>query len=74
MASCTSPPPSMRTLPASRLTSSASSALRAVSTAPTAAIASARSGHRPGRPRPLRLGRLLHGDVDVGLRRARAAR
>ena len=52
IASCTSPPPSMRILPASRLTSSASSALRAVRTAPTAAMASARSGHRTAPPTP----------------------
>ncbi len=44
MASCTSPPASMRTLPASRLTSSASSALRAASTSAAAAITSARAG------------------------------
>src|SRR3546814_10588105 len=44
MASWTSLPPSTRTLPASLLTSSASSPLRRVSTAPAAAIASARSG------------------------------
>ena len=44
IASCTSPPPSTRTLPASRPTSSDSSALRAVRIAPTAATTSARSG------------------------------
>ena len=44
MASCTSPPASARIFPASRATRCDSSALRSASTAPAAAMISARAG------------------------------